>query len=407
MQTNDNYDSLESAELLVQYIAEGKLEEAETHVDGLVKTSKKSCKALHHTLIHACSKLNSSGAALWCALRMVRIGLKPNTVTFNALLDCAAKTCDVALATRLWDLMQDLNVSPNSITYNTMMNVCAKAKNARLAEWWLERMCADGMPACAVSFHIVIAAYANVGQFEKAESWFKKMQQAGVKPDAVIYNSMIGAGTKARNLPYVERWVSEMERAGMVPAQKAYCTVVSAWLKNGNPERAALWVERMERQGFVAGKDMMTELVDALVSGGSTPKAKRWINDMVTKGMAPDHQFNAVAPSRQLTQQGMVPARQSSNDVAQGNLLKMQGTSPVAARAHAILEPGLVQRNKAAEARTTKLGYTPERMPPSPYPKDDCAFIPQPLFCGRNDQYPGARRMQLPKNEPILGFQAF
>mmetsp|Transcript_15355 Transcript_15355/g.43949 ORF Transcript_15355/g.43949 Transcript_15355/m.43949 type:complete len:405 (-) Transcript_15355:17-1231(-) len=279
----------EYAKAIVQHVAAKDYERAEACADAMAKVCKQSsCKAIHHSLIHACSKLSSPEAALWCALRMVRIGLKPNTVTFNALLDASAKSGDIAMATRLWDLMVDLKVSPNAITYNTMMNACAKANDVRRAEWWLERMHQDGVEMCAVSFHTVIAAYTKLSDFERAESWFGKMQQAGVKADRVIYNSMICARAKAGHAEQTEYWAAEMERNGLVPDEKAYNTVVSLWARSGSSKRALHWLRKMESQGYTASKQTLAAVVESWVKMGDAANAKHWIDIMVARGMAPD-----------------------------------------------------------------------------------------------------------------------
>eukprot|EP00408_Alexandrium_pacificum_P050510 CAMPEP_0171252814 /NCGR_PEP_ID=MMETSP0790-20130122/51366_1 /TAXON_ID=2925 /ORGANISM="Alexandrium catenella, Strain OF101" /LENGTH=280 /DNA_ID=CAMNT_0011720589 /DNA_START=96 /DNA_END=934 /DNA_ORIENTATION=+ len=258
----------EYAKVITNFIKEGKHDLAESYVDDLVKASKHqtSSKAFHHSLIHACSKMGSPAGAIWCALRMVRTGLKPNIVTFNALLDTAAKTGDIGLAKRLWELVVDLGLGPNSITYNTMINAYAKANEVRLAEEWLNKMLVDGMPMCAMSFQSVIAAFTRVGDYERAEGWFSAMKQSGVRPDRVIFNSMIWA--RSSQPAHVEHWLLEMEKSGLVPDDKAYATMVNLWLKHDCADKAMIWYRKMESHGFRPSKQTLASVIEACMTRG-------------------------------------------------------------------------------------------------------------------------------------------
>jgi len=283
-------DKIDTAtKVVMQYLAEGQQESAEAYLDCLVKKCKQvSCKALHHSLIHACAKANNPGAALWCAMRMMHCGLKPNIVTFNTLLDASAKTGDIKLATYLWDLMLELGLRPNGITYNTMMNTCVKGDDMKRAEWWLQRMQDEGVSLCPVSFNTVIAALAKNGDFEKAEAWFWRMCEAGVTPDRVIYNSMMSARARAGHFQQAGFWLLEMQRNGIRPDERAYNTMICACAKSGIPERAESWLNQMEQQGYKPDKITLGSLVHAWAKKGDLNRSKHWMEVMAARGHSPN-----------------------------------------------------------------------------------------------------------------------
>lgn len=277
------------AQTVLQFLQNDDKEGAGAYVDAMAKDLKHtSCKAFYHSVIHHCAKTPDANAALWIAMRMMRVGLKPNIVTFNSLIDACAKTGDLTLATSLWELIEELGLRPNVITYNTMINTCCQARDPRRAEWWIQKMISSGLQPCTVSFSTVMVAHAKVGNLEKVESWFAKMQAAGCQADHRVYNALIHAGTKSGQPEKAELWLPHMEASGFRPNEMTYNSLIHACAMSGNLRKADMWWERMIQNGFKLDKLACRLMIRACSDAGDPENAKRWLGAMIAAGNVAD-----------------------------------------------------------------------------------------------------------------------
>ncbi|CAK0807867.1 unnamed protein product, partial [Prorocentrum cordatum] len=189
------------ARVVVDHVLQNRTEAAASHLDAEVaKLARTSYKAFYHSLIHACGLLGSSRTAVWCSVQMVRMGMKPNIVTFNSLIDACAKTRNLPLAIEVWGIMSDEQVAPNHITYNTMINACSQACDAQKAVEWLQRMQDDNFSPDTVTYGAIFSVCAKTADVDAAEVWFQRMDQSGAKADRVIFNPGRGGGFRDRRV---------------------------------------------------------------------------------------------------------------------------------------------------------------------------------------------------------------
>lgn len=275
----------DSAKVILQKFCDGDFDGAEAYLEERVKTFRlTSTKAFYHSIIIAFARAGAADAAVWCAVRMVRTGFRPNVVTFNSLLDASAKVGDLKLAEYVWQVMVEYGIKPNDITFNTMINVCCQAKDADAAEQWMEKMQQEGLEPGAVSYSALMAAFAKTGQAEKAEIWYERMRQANVDADGVIFNAMLDAASKAALTDVAERWLVQMMEAGIPPKKKTFNRVIQACAKHGDIERAEYWMQRME-QTCRADKTTFASLVHASIKAGDIPRAEFWIGALGSRGL--------------------------------------------------------------------------------------------------------------------------
>jgi len=275
------------AKVILEHLLVGDIASADQYLDEKVNGFRgTSCKAFYHSIINACARAGSADAAVWCAVRMVRIGLRPNVVTFNSLLDASAKAGDLKLATFVWRVMSDYGTKPNEITFNTMINACAQARDGPMAEVWLEEMQKHGLKPCAVSFSTLMAAFAKTGNTDKAEIWFERMREAKIEPDRIIFNSMVDVSTRAGCPERAEHWLLRMMKAGINPEKKVLNSMIQAWGKRGNLERAEYWFNHMDMVSKT-DKVAFASLIHACIKAGNINRAESWLTTMSVRGITP------------------------------------------------------------------------------------------------------------------------
>jgi leucine-rich PPR motif-containing protein len=294
----------------VNLLTENRTEDAVEHLDSTVsRLARTSCTAFSPSLIHNCGLLGSPRSAMWCGVRMLRMGLKPNIVTFNSLIDACAKTRSISLAMEVWSIMTESDVSPNLITYNTMINAFAQACDSQSAETWMEKMLADKIEPDIFTFNAMVSICAKRGDCDGAERWFKRMEAGGTKADPVVFNSVIHACAKAGRPEKAEQWAAALTQATLTfPHQKTYRSLIHASIKGGAIERAEHWLHTMLSQGIRANKTTFDSVIQACAMGGRLDRAAYWQDRM-----AGFNQTRAEPPhSAQCVRAGPGPSRCSS-----------------------------------------------------------------------------------------------
>lgn len=275
-----------AAKVIQECLRSSDIEAAEAHLVNQAKDFRgASCKkAFYHSVISACARAGSAEAAVVCARRMARAGLRPDADTVNSLLQASVKVGDVDLATQVWRVMAESGIGPNAVTYNTMFSACAQASDAQMAETWLEKMRAEGFAPCAASFSTLMAAFAGAGQADKAEFWFERMREAHIKPDRTILNSMVAVSLSAALPDRAEYWLLQMMEAGLKPAKQLFNSVIQAWCKQGNTERALHWFGEMETCSK-PDRGTFKSLICANILAGDIQGAVAWMNVMQSRGL--------------------------------------------------------------------------------------------------------------------------
>lgn len=224
-----------------------------------------------------------------------KLGLKPDSVSFNSVIHACARQGDIPRAEHWMRKMRASGVEPNVISFNIIIDTCVKADDAEAAEKWMGRMLDSGLQPNEVSFATVIHARAKRGDTKKAEQWFRKMLEVGVEPNVVGYNSLIYACSRAGDLMGAERWVVEMEERGVAPRVTTYTAVVDACAKAGDSSRAEKWMEKMFASGMEPTVVSYSAMIDACAKVGDCVNAEKWHSRMLELGVKPNaHTFSAV-----------------------------------------------------------------------------------------------------------------
>eukprot|EP00913_Durusdinium_trenchii_P014161 g13289.t1 len=110
-------------------------------------------------LISACAKSNAVDRAEYWLVKMPSLGLTPDVMSYNAVIDACARIGDVTRAEGWLDKMKAAGTAPNVVSYSSVLHACARSCDASLAERWLTRMEKEGAEPNAICYNSVI----NVG----------------------------------------------------------------------------------------------------------------------------------------------------------------------------------------------------------------------------------------------------
>merc|ERR550534_2549619 len=98
----------------------------------------------------------------------------------------------------MWTML-DLGMRPNVVSYNGLLNVCAEACDATRARWWVREMGRCGQKPNKVTFGTMCKLYARKGWAEAVADTMGEFQQAGGVLNEYFFAALISACS--RQLP--------------------------------------------------------------------------------------------------------------------------------------------------------------------------------------------------------------
>nr|GEW67063.1 pentatricopeptide repeat-containing protein At5g48730, chloroplastic [Tanacetum cinerariifolium] len=146
---------------------------------------------------------------------MVSQGVKPNTVTYNTLIDAYGKA-----------------KRPNSAIYVKLIVMLGKCKQPEKAHSLFQAMIDEGCIVNQESYTALLSAYSRSGLFRKAFSILDEMKNTpDCQPDVYTYSILIKSCLHYHEFDKVQSLLSEMVSQGVKPNTVTYNTLIDAYGK--------------------------------------------------------------------------------------------------------------------------------------------------------------------------------
>ena len=220
---------------------------------------------------------------------MQRAGVKPDFLMLSTLISAFANAgrVDLALDVYYYD-MPERDLRPNVVTYNALIRACGRDGHVHRAYGVFNDMLKGGVKPDIITFLALINACAIVGEVESAFDVYRTMQRAGVLPDVMTYTALITACGKAGEVGRAFGMYDEMLRAGLEPTNKTYSALMMACAKakgGAQWERAlALYTEEMPRAGIAPDTVTDHSLQEALWAGRQYGKCADRMEALIAAG---------------------------------------------------------------------------------------------------------------------------
>lgn len=155
--------------------------------------------------------------------RNVYHGLKkdfrPNLRTFNILLSGWKSSED---AEAFFEEMRDMGVKPDVVSYNCLIDIYCKDRKLESAYKVFENMRGEGISPDHFSYTSIIVGLGLVGQPEKARDVLREMKENGCYPDVAAHNAVIRNFCVAKRFDDAYSVMEEMESKGLSPSPTTY-----------------------------------------------------------------------------------------------------------------------------------------------------------------------------------------
>ncbi|KAL6183599.1 hypothetical protein ACLB2K_045010 [Fragaria x ananassa] len=147
---------------------------------------------------------------------MAAIGVKPNLVVYNTLLEAMGKAGKPGLARSLFEEMVASGLTPNEKTLTALVKIYGKARWARDALDLWERMRSNKWPMDFILYNTLLNMCADLGLEDEAKRLFEDMKQSEhCRPDSYSYTAMLNIFGSGGNADEAMELFEEMSKKGV------------------------------------------------------------------------------------------------------------------------------------------------------------------------------------------------
>ncbi|GAB4856729.1 hypothetical protein Ancab_014643 [Ancistrocladus abbreviatus] len=202
------------------------------------------------TVISALLKAGSMDKARQVLAEMTRIGVPANRVTYNILLKGYCKQLQIEKAKELVrEMAENVGISPDVVSYNTLIDGCILVDDSAGALSYFNEMRARGITPTKISYTTLMKAFALSGQPKLANKVFDEMlKDPRVKVDQVAWNMLVEGYCRLGLVEEAKKVVQTMREHGFYPDVATYGSLANGIALARKPgEALLLWNEIKER----------------------------------------------------------------------------------------------------------------------------------------------------------------
>lgn len=202
------------------------------------------------TVISALVKAGSMDRARQVLVEMTRIGVPANRFTYNILLKGYCQQLQIDKAKELIrEMANDVGISPDVVSYNTLIDGCILVDDSAGALAYFNEMRTRGIAPTKISYTTLMKAFAFSGQPKLANKVFDEMlKDPKVKVDQVAWNMLVEGYCKMGLIEEAKKVVERMREHGYHPNVSTYGSLANGIALARKPgEALLLWNEVKER----------------------------------------------------------------------------------------------------------------------------------------------------------------
>ncbi|KAF3436559.1 hypothetical protein FNV43_RR23651 [Rhamnella rubrinervis] len=216
-------------------------------------------------------------------------GLKPNLVTYNAVIDaCGKGGVKFNRVVEIFDEMLRNGVQPDRITYNSLLAVCSRGGLWEAAQNLFSEMVDREIDQDIYTYNTLLDAICKGGQMDLAYQIMSKMPSKNIFPNVVTYSTMIDGYAKADRLEDALNLFNEMKFLAIGLDRVLYNTLLSIYAKLGRFEEALKVCREMESSGIVRDVVSYNALLGGYGKQGKYDEVKKMYEDMKAERVSPN-----------------------------------------------------------------------------------------------------------------------
>lgn len=216
-------------------------------------------------------------------------GIKPNTVTYNTLIDAYGKAKKFAeMEAMLQKMLQEGNCQPDVWTLNSALRAFGSSGQIELMEKCYEKFQGAGIEPSIRTFNILLDSYGKSGNYKKMSAVMEYMQKYHFSWTIVTYNVVIDAFGRAGDLKQMEYLFRLMRTERIIPNCVTLSSLVRSYGQAGNAEKIGGVIRFSENSDITLDIAFFNCLVDAYGMMGCFAEMRGVLELMERKRCKPD-----------------------------------------------------------------------------------------------------------------------
>lgn len=202
------------------------------------------------TVVSALVKSGFMDRARQVLAEMTRIGVPANLITYNILLKGYCKQLQMVEARELLkEMAEDIGIQPDVVSYNILIDGCILVDDSAGALSFFNEMRAKGIAPTKISYTTLMKAFALSGQPKLAQRVFDEMvNDSRVKVDLIAWNMLVEGYSRLGLVEEAKKVMQKMKENGFHPNVSTYGSYANAIAFARKPgEALILWNEVKER----------------------------------------------------------------------------------------------------------------------------------------------------------------
>ncbi|XP_009599804.1 putative pentatricopeptide repeat-containing protein At1g02420 [Nicotiana tomentosiformis] len=206
---------------------------------------------------------------------------RPNLQTFNILLSGWTSSED---AEGFFDEMRDLGVEPDVVSYNCLVDVYCKGREMEKAFKVVKEMREKDITPDVITYTSLIGGLGLVGQPDKARGVLKDMREYGCYPDAAAYNAAIRNFCIAKRIGDAYSLMDEMIMNGLSPNATTYNVFLRSFFWANDLRSSWSLYQRMKETWCLPSTQSCMFLIRLIRRHDKVEMALELWDDMVVRG---------------------------------------------------------------------------------------------------------------------------
>ncbi|XP_059660280.1 pentatricopeptide repeat-containing protein At5g48730, chloroplastic [Cornus florida] len=276
--------------LLSAYSRSGLLDKAFSLLEEMKNTP--DCKPdvfTYSILIKSCLQVFAFNKVQTLLSDMALQGIKPNTITYNTLIDAYGKARRFTeMEATIVEMLREGECEPDVWTMNSTLRAFGSSGQIETMEKCYEKFQCAGIQPNIKTFNILIDSYGKTGNYEKMSAVMEYMQKYHFSWTIVTYNIVIDAFGRAGDLKQVEFLFRLMQSERIKPNCVTLCSLVRAYGQAGKVEKIGGVLRFIENSDVTLDIVFFNCLVDAYGMMGCFAEMKGVLEMMERKGCKPD-----------------------------------------------------------------------------------------------------------------------
>ncbi|KAI4341597.1 hypothetical protein MLD38_026301 [Melastoma candidum] len=216
-------------------------------------------------------------------------GIKPNTVTYNTLIDSYGRAKRYAeMESTIAEMLLQPDCQPDVWTMNSTLRAFGSSGQIGTMEKCYEKFQSSGIQPSIRTFNILLDSYAKAGEYEKMSAVMQYMQKYHFSWTDVTYNILIDAFGRAGDLKQMEYLFRLMQSERVRPNCVTLCSLVRAYGQAKDAEKINGVLRFIDNSDITLDLVFFNCLVDAFGRTESFVEMKNVLKIMAQRGFKPD-----------------------------------------------------------------------------------------------------------------------